>query len=152
MHTASLQSIMIALKPWRSRSAAVDIHTTCSGFHQIRLQDAAADILQFQALKQAPGSGGLRHYIAFFKLHTAAAVRKVRRPGESEESQTSGVRGLATNSDCIRHRMGSTLCRICACQHTLTVCQPLPWHKIFNRNPENLSHLRQIPTNLSLHK
>ena len=29
----------------------------------------------------------------------------------SEESQTSGVLALATNSDCIRHGMESVLCR-----------------------------------------
>ena len=40
MRTASLQSIMIAFKPCRSRSVA--ILTTCSGLHGLRLQDPTA--------------------------------------------------------------------------------------------------------------
>ena len=30
-----------------------------------------------------------------------------------------------------------------------SICQPLSRHKIFNHNPESLSHLRQLQTNFT---
>ena len=65
-------------------------------------------------LIEAPGSGGFRPQPHMLQAaHPAlrplfpelVLARKVRRPGESEELQTSGVLALAETSDCIHHRL-----------------------------------------------
>ena len=97
MHTASLQSIMSALNPCRSRSVA--IHATCSGFHAgLRLQDPAASDLNLTYVQAA-------HPALRALFPELVLARKVRRPGESEELQTSSVLALAETSDCIHHRL-----------------------------------------------
>ena len=65
-------------------------------------------------LVEAPGSDGLRPQPHMLQAaHPAlralfpelVLARKVRRPGQSEELQTSGVLALAETSDCIHHRL-----------------------------------------------
>ena len=115
----------------------ISCHANCiASKHHDRLQTLSISLGSYSCdmlwipLIEAPGSDGLRPQPHMLQAaHPAlralfpelVLARKVRRPGESEESQTSAVRGLATNSDCIRHRMESILCRICACQHTLSL-------------------------------
>ena len=35
------------------------------------------------------------------------------------------------------------------CLSISILCQPVPWHKIFNHNPDSLGQLRQLQTNFT---
>ena len=88
--------------------------------HHERLQSLSISLGSYSCDKlwipliEAPGSGGLRPQPHMLQAaHPAlrplfpelVLARKVRRPGESEELQTSGVLALAETSDCIHHRL-----------------------------------------------
>ena len=127
-------------------------------------------------LIEAPGSGGLRPYITYFKLHTQPRGHCFQNSFWPEKSGGRGsprsCRHLAfllwlKLQIAIHHRLVecATLRRSSktpSCKTALSeaatmsdmclsssICQPLSRHKIFNHNPESLSHLRQLQTNFT---